>query len=913
MATGFSKKLIITGIILAGFVLNSFDVKGYAGVSADKLRPSAEAEDKEIKDDFEKMAAHLKQNLGANAVLGISAVFVRQAAEAKGLPLYQFIAQNLGNRVGREKFTLEDYLKAVRAVNPLMNVMNGGAHGNWVTDIQEWMLAVGFGRDLPFSQRMEMANKVVAALTEIFKSPKELTRILGRQINEPFPVSVGDEGGYTPILKGNEEALKLLTAAIEKAGLTGKVRIAIDAAITELYDEQTQRYILKTDGRSLNTTEWADQLEKWIKDYDIVSTEDIFAESHWEGWKEGFRRFGNKVLIIGDDLTVTNIELLKKAINEEAINSILIKINQNGSISGTLEVIQYALLNGINVAISHRSGETEDTFISHLVVAANLFEKKPNPKTGKMPMVLLKTGGFKRSDRIAKYNEILRIEADLERRIQGLAPAVNQPGLSPKTIIDVYALEIYDSRGNPTVESVITLNDGTVMRNAVPSGASTGSRESIELRDGVIAKNSPERITKDFISKMFPGKTVDEVRSILAGRVGGKGVKLAVYNVNFLIAPLIIADKADMSRMDSLPGLAELDNIMLGLELKLAKIPGYLQYTQAEDTVYSVSGGGALDNLVKGISEKAREILKTPKLKISLEEKSDSVAQITWKFSGITARKNFNFTNIEELNKLIAIFQENNLDLKKKADYDKAIELTAAALEKITISKPTFDFVKYTLLPKIATELSNSKKIQRIEEEPRVFLVTPNVFKGGGIRNALRKAAELNGVVNIKVAFYGDKTPELNDILEIEKENIVTAKNLDGLLKELENRNIGPGNTIALITPEDKDDSAKLKEAGIRQIVVPEITTLAVAKGIKELFSDFDFVRQGFNEFMSRILIEDKVIDPINRDAHAEIIEGLKEGVFVFPEQVKLNPEVAKVIKEAIDTEVYKKFVEKFI
>lgn len=807
---------VITSFILVIFVFVSAVVKGYAGTAADKLRPNAAVEGEEIKDGFEKMSVHLKKHLGANAVLGVSATMVRQAAETKGLLLYQFIAQNLGNQPGRENFTPQDYLKAVRAINPIMNVMNGGAHADWVTDIQEFMLAVGFGKEMPFSQRMEMANKVVAALTDIFKSPKELTRILGRKVDEKFSVLVGDEGGYAPKLKGNEEALKLLTAAIEKAGLTGKVSLAIDAAITELYDEKSERYNLKTDNRSLTRLEWAEQLQKWVKDYDIVSTEDIFAENDWAGWKEGFKRIGNKVLIIGDDLTVTNIELLKKAIDEEAINSILIKINQNGSISGTLETIQYALLHGITVAISHRSGETEDAFISHLVVASNLFEKRANPKTGKMPIVLLKTGGFKRSDRIAKYNEILRIEADLQRRIQGVVPALNQPGLSPKTIIDVYAVEIYDSRGNPTVESVITLNDGTVMRNAVPSGASTGSRESIELRDGVIVKNNPEWVTSDFINRMFPGKTAEEVKTILAGRVGGKGVKFAVYNVNFLIAPLIIAKHPDMSQVSSLADLAQLDNIMFGLELKLAKNSAYLPYIQAENTVYSVSGGGALDNFVEKVS----------------------------KTSGDTLKK----------------------------------------------------------------------------DEPRVFLVTPDVFRKGGVRNVLRKAVELNKVANVKVAFYSDKTEELKDILGIENENIITARNLDELLKEISNRNIDPAKVIALVAsenkdPEDKDndDSAKLKEAGIRQIVTPDIATLAMAKAIKELFSDFDFVRQAFNDFLSKILIEDKIILPINSFAHTEIIGELKEGVFVFSDQVELKPEITEAVQKVIDTETYKEFIKKFV
>ena len=349
------------------------------------------------------------------------------------------------------------------------------------------------------------------------------------------------------------------------------------------------------------------------------------------------------------------------------------------------------------------------------------------------------------------------------------------------------------------------------------------------------------------------------------------------------------------------------------------KITDYFSYIQPEDRVYSVSGGGALDNLVKEISEKAHEMLKKPVLKISVEKKSDYVVQVIWQFAGVTIRKNFKFDEtahidvdeiVREVNIIKSYWEVNNFDLRKEEDYKNACEIITESL-----AGDELEFVIKRLLPEIKDELSKNKRIQRTENEPRVFLVTPDVFREGGIRNALRKAAELSSVMNIKVAFYGDKTTELNDILGIEKENIITAKNLDELLKELANRNIGPVNTIALIAPEDKDsdDSARLRKLGIRQIVTPGITTLAVAKGIKELFSDFDFVRQGFNEFMSKILIEDRIILPINSGAHMKIIDELKEGVFVFPDQVKPLPEVAKVIKEAIDTEIYKKFVEKFI
>ncbi len=368
----------------------------------------------------------------------------------------------------------------------------------------------------------------------------------------------------------------------------------------------------------------------------------------------------------------------------------------------------------------------------------------------------------------------------------------------------------------------------------------------------------------------------------------------------------------------------EARKLNLDVELKLVRIPGYLPYIQAENTIYSFSGGGALDKRVDGGFRRARGTLKKPVLEVSAEQKEEgNLVQTIWQIAGITIRRNFKrdffaATNdvkefVEKFNELMApVFEENNLALRKEAYDKRAVELTDLS-EKL--SETTRDFVKTVLLPKIEEELFNSKRIQRIEEKPRVFLVTPDVFRNGGVRNVLRKAAELNKVANVKVAFYSDKIEELKDVLEIENENIITAKNLDELLKEFSNRNIEPVKVIALIAPEDKDsdDSAKLKEAGIRQIVTPDITTLAMAKAIKELFSDFDFVRQAFNEFLSKILIEDKIILPINSGAHLKIIDELKEEVFVFPDQVELKPEITKAIQEVIDTETYRKFIEKFV
>ena len=239
---------------------------------------------------------HLKANLGANAVLGVSSAMLRLAAAAKGLPVYAYVARYLGNAAGRDNFSVTDYLKAIGVIFPTMNVMNGGAHGGWATDIQEWMIAPGFGEQLSFSARMEMAAKVVSALTSILNSQPELSAALGRQVskeemkNKFSTGSVGDEGGYTIKPQGNEEALKLLTAAIAKAKLTGHVRIAIDGASSEFFNEKSGKYVLNTEGKEITPQQWQERLAQWVNTYDIVSVEDFFAENDWQGMDQRLRR-----------------------------------------------------------------------------------------------------------------------------------------------------------------------------------------------------------------------------------------------------------------------------------------------------------------------------------------------------------------------------------------------------------------------------------------------------------------------------------------------------------------------------------------------------------------------------------------------------------------------------------------------
>ncbi len=582
LAQGTGRKLI-TGFLLFVFTVSSV-MPGYA--AGDHLRPPAVKNRKLYSTLQQNLGAmldggvlsgedivHLKANLGANAVLGVSAAAVRVAAAAHRMPVYQYIAEHLGNRVGQ--FTNQEYLKALQNIYPEMNIMNGGVHAGWVTDIQEFMILVGMGVEMPFWKRMEIANEVVNALTGIYKDPKALSDILGRKVEKPFSTLVGDEGGYAPELQGNEEAFKLMAAAIERSGYAKEVRIAIDAAISDRYVEKTQSYDLKSEKRILSRQEWITQLKQWFDKYHVAAAEDICAETDHVGWRQAYKAVGGTMTVVGDDLTVTNLDLLKQSIarNAEEINTILIKINQNGSISGTIDVIQFALSHGISVSISHRSGETEDDLISDLAVASNLFEKKAHPVTGKMPVVMLKTGGFRRTDRMVKYNRLLAIESEIEESIRGgNARPAQKVDIGTQTVISgVRAVEVYDSRGNPTVQVVMRLSNGYEAGNTVPSGASTGIRESIELRDGQIAKTDPQRVTQALVNRIMPGMTVERALKELSTRVGGKGVQIAVDNVNHLIAPSIVAARINAAKIDSLQGLKKLDGIMFDLELALAE------------------------------------------------------------------------------------------------------------------------------------------------------------------------------------------------------------------------------------------------------------------------------------------------------------------------------------------------------
>jgi len=309
-----------------------------------------------------------KSSLGANAILGTSLAVARAAAQEAGLPLYQYIGG-----VG-----------AVTMPVPMMNILNGGSHADNLIDIQEFMV-MPFGAET-FSEGLRWG-------TEIFHHLKNVLKSRGLSTN------VGDEGGFAPNLGSNEEAIQLVIEAIEKAGFKpGKdVYIALDAASSEFY--KNGKYIFESTGEERTSSEMVEFWKEWCAKYPIVSIEDGLAEDDWEGWKMLTDAIGDKVQLVGDDLFVTNTKRLSRGIEENTANSILVKVNQIGSLTETIEAVQMATRNGYTSVMSHRSGETEDNTIADLAVALNCGQ--------------IKTGSASRSDRMAKYNQLLRIEQEL--------------------------------------------------------------------------------------------------------------------------------------------------------------------------------------------------------------------------------------------------------------------------------------------------------------------------------------------------------------------------------------------------------------------------------------------------------------------------------------------------------------------
>ena len=312
-----------------------------------------------------------KSKLGANAILGVSLAVAKAAAIESNMPLYKYIGG----------------VNAHVLPVPMMNILNGGSHADNSIDFQEFMV-MPVGADY-FSDALRMG-------VEIFHSLKKVLKDKG------YSTNVGDEGGFAPNLKSNEEAIETILFAIEKAGFKPgeDIMIALDPASSEYYLEDEKKYYLKkSTGAKLSSHEMVAYWKEWVTKYPIISIEDALAEDDWEGWKLFTKELGDKIQIVGDDLFVTNPFRLKRGIDEKAANSILIKLNQIGSLTETLDVINMAKSHSFSNVISHRSGETEDTTIADLAVGMNAGQ--------------IKTGSASRTDRIAKYNQLLRIEEEL--------------------------------------------------------------------------------------------------------------------------------------------------------------------------------------------------------------------------------------------------------------------------------------------------------------------------------------------------------------------------------------------------------------------------------------------------------------------------------------------------------------------
>lgn len=314
-----------------------------------------------------------KAKLGANAILGVSLAVAKAAANSLGLPLYRYIGGVYAH---------------VLPV-PMMNILNGGAHTGWQsTDAQEFMV-MPLGAP-SFTEGLRWGAEIYHALKSVLKS-------------KGYATLVGDEGGYAPALKANNEAVEVILEAIEKAGFKAgrgeQVAIALDPAASELFDEETKTYNLRKEGKKLTGPEMVEFWANWVRQYPIVSLEDGLAQDDWDSWKLMVEQLGSQIQIVGDDLLVTNPQRVRRAIAENAANALLVKLNQIGSLTETIEAVELCHRAGWRTVTSHRSGETEDSTIADLSVALNMGQ--------------IKTGAPARSDRVAKYNQLIRIEAEL--------------------------------------------------------------------------------------------------------------------------------------------------------------------------------------------------------------------------------------------------------------------------------------------------------------------------------------------------------------------------------------------------------------------------------------------------------------------------------------------------------------------
>jgi enolase len=313
-----------------------------------------------------------KSKFGANAILGTSLAVAKAAASSLGLPLYRYLGGVYAH---------------VLPV-PMMNILNGGAHTGWQsTDAQEFMV-MPLGAD-NFAEGLRWGAQIYAALKGVLK-------------DKGYGTLVGDEGGFAPALKANSEAVELILEAIDKAGYKAgtDVAIALDPAASEFYEEDTKLYNLRKEGRKMTSDQMVDFWTSWIEQYPIVSIEDGFAQDDWEGWKNFTAKNGHRLQIVGDDLLVTNPARVARAIEENACNALLVKVNQIGTLTETMKAVSMVQNHGWRAVCSHRSGETEDTTIADLTVAMNMGQ--------------IKTGAPARSDRVAKYNQLLRIEQELD-------------------------------------------------------------------------------------------------------------------------------------------------------------------------------------------------------------------------------------------------------------------------------------------------------------------------------------------------------------------------------------------------------------------------------------------------------------------------------------------------------------------
>ncbi len=311
-----------------------------------------------------------KSKLGANAILGVSLAAAKAAAESCGLPLYSYLG-------GPNARTLPV---------PMMNILNGGKHALDSVDLQEFMVMPTGASS--FSEGLRWGTEIYHALKSVLKK-------------QGYSTSVGDEGGFAPSLKANRQALDVILEAVALAGFKAgqDVQLAIDGACTELYDVKTRKYNLEKEGKQLSGEQMVDFFAEWARDYPIISIEDGFSEDDWETWQLATQKLGDKVQLVGDDLFVTNTKRLERGIGSKTANSILIKVNQIGTLTETLNAIEMAKMARYTAVISHRSGETEDSTIADIAVAVNAGQ--------------IKTGAPCRTDRVAKYNQLLRIEEEL--------------------------------------------------------------------------------------------------------------------------------------------------------------------------------------------------------------------------------------------------------------------------------------------------------------------------------------------------------------------------------------------------------------------------------------------------------------------------------------------------------------------